>query len=185
MAEKGVYVVGLKNNQEKLQTSVNEVIASDKPIFEDATGDKQSGRVEVRSYEIYDVRKMKKEARWEKSQIKIAIRVIRETTQVEKGKETVEESLYLSNEATNLKEIGRAIRRHWQVEVNNNLRDTTLAEDDLCVKDRTVNRIMGGVRTLVLALLRKTGCANKKAQMEDFGDNFKMLKNWLKSIQFL
>jgi hypothetical protein len=44
---------------------------------------------------------------------------------------------------------------------------------------------MAGVRTLVLALLRKTGGANKKAQMEDFGDNFRRLINWLKSIQFL
>jgi predicted transposase YbfD/YdcC len=185
MAEKGVYVVGLKSNQEKLTEAVNEVIASGKPIFEDETGDKQSGRVEVRSYEIYDVRKMKKEARWETSQIKIAIRVTRKTTWVESGKETVEESLYLSNEVKNAAEVCQAIRGHWQVEVSNNLRDTTLSEDDLCVKDPTINRVMAGVRTLVLALLRKTGCANKKAQMEDFGDNFKMLINWLKSIHFL
>lgn len=185
MAEKGIYVVGLKNNQEKLQESVNEVIATVKPTFEARTIDKQSGRVEVRSYEIYDLQGMKREARWEKSQIKIAIRVIRKTTRVESGKETLEESLYLSNEATNPAEVCRAIRRHWQVEVTNNLRDTTLAEDDLCVKDTTINRVMAGVRTLCLALLRKTGCANKKEQMEDFGDNFRMLINWLKSIQFL
>lgn len=185
MAEKGIYVVGLKSNQEKLQESVNEVIASSSPIFEDETVDKQSGRVEVRSYEIYDLRRMKKEARWEQSQIKIAIRVIRKTSWVESGKETREESLYLSNEVRNPAEVCRAIRGHWQVEVNNNLRDTTLAEDDLCVKDTTINRVMAGVRTLVLALLRKTGCANKKEQMEDFGDNFGMLINWLKSIQFL
>jgi hypothetical protein len=185
MGEKGIYVVGLKSNQEKLQRAVNEVIASDKPIFEDAAVDKQSGRVEVRSYEIYDVRKMKKEARWETSQIKIAIRVKRKTSWVESGKETMEESLYLSNEVKKLAEVCQAIRGHWQVEVTNNLRDTTLAEDDLCVKDTTVNRVMAGVRTLVPALLRKTGCANKKAQMEDFGDNFRMLINWLKSIQFL
>ena len=185
MAEKGIYVVGLKSNQEKLLESVNEVIATVNRIFEDETIDKQSGRVEVRSYEVYDLRKMKREARWNTSQIKIAIRVIRKTTWVESGKETSEESLYLSNEVKNPAEVCQAIRRHWQVEVTNNLRDTTLAEDDLCVKDTTINRVMAGVRTLVLALLRKTGCANKKEQMEDFGDNFSMLINWLKSIQFL
>ncbi len=82
-------------------------------------------------------------------------------------------------------EICRAIRRHWQVEVTNNLRDTTLAEDKLCVKEPTVNRVMAGVRTLVLSLLRKTGCVNKKEQMDNFADNFGLLINWLKSIHFL
>lgn len=185
MAAKGIYVVGLKSNQAKLQECVNEVIASVKPIFAGETVDKQSGRVEVGIYQVYDLRRMKKEVRWETSQIKTAIRVIRKTSWVESGKETGEESLYLSNEVKNPAEVCRAIRRHWQVEVTNNLRDTTLAEDDLCVKDSTINRVMAGVRTLVLALLRKTGCANKKEQMEDFGDNFSMLINWLKSIQFL
>ena len=185
MAAKGSYVVGLKGNQEKLQTAVNEAIARGKPIYKTETEEKQSGRVEVRKYEVYSLEEMKREARWEASQIKTAIRVIRETTQVEGGKETSEESLYLSNEVTNLAELCRAIRRHWQVEVNNNLRDTTLAEDQLCVKEPTVNRVMAGVRTLALSLLRLTGCVNKKEQMDDFADNFGLLINWLKSIHFL
>lgn len=185
MAEKGSYVVGLKNNQAKLQEAVSEVIARNKPIYKTFTEEKQSGRVEVRKYEVYDLSEMSKEVRWETSQIKRAIRVIRETTQVESGKERVEESLYLSNEVANPAEVCRAIRRHWQVEVNNNLRDTTLAEDQLCVKEPTVNRVMAGVRTLVLALLRRTGCVNKKEQMDDFADNFGLLINWLKSIHFL
>ncbi len=185
MAEKGSYVVGLKNNQAKLQEAVSEVIARNKPIYKTFTEGKQSGRVEVRKYEVYDLSEMSQEVRWETSQIKIAIRVIRETTQVESQKATSEESLYLSNEVTNLAEVCRAIRRHWQVEVNNNLRDTTLAEDKLCVKEPTVNRVMAGVRTLALALLRKTGCVNKKEQMDDFADDFGLLINWLKSIHFL
>lgn len=111
--------------------------------------------------------------------------MVRETTEVERGKHTREESLYLSNDAANPAEVCRAIRRHWQVEVNNNLRDTTLAEDQLCVKEPTVNRVMAGVRTLASALLRLTGCVNKKAQLDDFADNFGILINWLKSIHFL
>lgn len=185
MAEKGSYVVGLKNNQVKLQESVNEAIGTSKPIYKTATEEKQSGRVEVRKYEVYSLEEMKREARWETSQIKIAIRVVRETTAVEGGKETLEESWYLSNEVKNPAEICRAIRRHWQVEVNNNVRDTTLAEDQLCAKEPSVSRVMAGVRTLVLALLRKTGCSNKKEQMDDFADDFSLLINWLKSIHFL
>lgn len=176
VAAEGIYVVGLKGNQEKLQAAVSEEIARVKPIYEIETEEKQSGRVEVRKYEVYDIQEMSKEIRWEKSQIKRAIRVVRETTQVEGGKKTREESLYLSNETANAEELCRAIRRHWQVEVNNNLRDTTLAEDQLCVKEPTVNRVMAGVRTLVLELLRLTGCANKKEQMDDFADNFGLLE---------
>jgi len=71
------------------------------------------------------------------------------------------------------------------VEVTNNMRDTTLAEDKLCVKEPTVNRVMAGVRTLVLSLLRLTGCRNKKAQLDNFADDFGYLICWLKSIQFL
>ena len=185
MAEKGSYVVGLKSNQEKLQEAVSEEIKRSKPIYKTLTQEKQSGRVEVRKYEIYDIQAMTKDERWETSQINIAIRVVRETTEVESGKERVEESFYLSNEVGNSAEVCRAIRGHWQVEVNNNLRDTTLAEDRLCVKEPTVNRVMAGVRTLALALLRKTGCVNKKAQLDDFADNFGTLINWLKSIHFL
>ena len=128
---------------------------------------------------------METEVRWETSRIKRAIRVVRETTEVGSGKHRTEESLYRSNETANPAQVCRAIRRHWQVEVNNNLRDTTLAEDRLCVKEPTLNRVMAGVRTLALALLRKTGCVNKKAPLDDFADNFGILINWLKLIHFL
>ena|GEM_PF-4256829 len=155
-------MVGLKNNQEKLQKAVSEEITRSKPIYENVTQEKQSGRVEVRKYEVYDLSRMTKESRWEKSEIKIAIQMRRETTWVGSGKETAEESLYLSNEVENPAEICRAVRGHWQVEVTNNLRDTTLAEDRLCVKEPSVNRVMAGFRTLALALLRLTDCVNKK-----------------------
>ena len=185
IAEKGIYIVGLKDNQEKLTEAVKEAIARNKPIYEVETLEKQSGRVETRRYEIYEIGEMEKAERWEKSQIKRAIRVMRERMELKTGKESREESLYLTNEVGKVEEICQAIRRHWQVEVSNNLRDTTLAEDQLCVKEPTVNRVMAGVRTLVLSLLRLTGCQNKKAQLDSFADDFGYLIYWLKSIQFL
>ena len=111
--------------------------------------------------------------------------MIRERIEVASGKKSSETSLYLSNEVENLAEICEAIRKRWQVEVTNNMRDTTLAEDKLCVKEPTVNRVMAGIRTLVLGLLRLTKCQNKKAQLDNFADNFGHLIYWLKSIQFL
>ena len=185
IAEKGVYIVGLKGNQKKLKESVNEFITLSKPIDRKETFEKQSGRVETRRYEVYEIEELEKATRWEKSQIKTAIRVRRERVEAETGKISVEESLYISNESKNVGEICEAIRKHWQVEVSNNMRDVTLAEDQLCAKETTVTRVMAGVRALVLGLLKLTKCRNKKAQLDDFADDFGYLIYWLKSIQFL
>ena len=44
---------------------------------------------------------------------------------------------------------------------------------------------MGGLRTVATAILQKTGCQNKKAQLENFGDNFDNLILTLKIMNFL
>lgn len=185
IGEKGKYVVGLKDNQKELKRVVNQAIGKLEPIYRFEKSEKQSGRLETRKYEVYEIGEIEKAARWEKSRIKTAIRVSRERIELKTGKESVEISLYLSNESEKSEEICQAIRKHWQAEVTNNLRDTTLAEDKLCVKEQGVNKVMAGIRTLVLGLLKLTGCQNKKAQLDNFADNFGLLIGWLKSIHFL
>lgn len=44
---------------------------------------------------------------------------------------------------------------------------------------------MGGLRTLTTALLQKTECQNRKAQLDDFADNFDNLILTLKLFNFL
>jgi hypothetical protein len=44
---------------------------------------------------------------------------------------------------------------------------------------------MGGLRTLTMAILQKTKCQNKKAQLDDFADNFDNLILTLKLFNFL
>ena len=179
-------MVGLKENQKELKRVLSEEIARSEPIYRTRQeSEKQSGRLETRQYEVYAAEKVEKAKRGKKSGIKIAIKVERESIEPGTGKRSVETSLYLSNESEKLPEVCHAIRKHWQVEVTNNLRDTTLAEDKLCVKETTVNRVMAGVRTLALGLLRLTNGANKKAQLDKFADNFGYLVCWLKSIHFL
>lgn len=186
LAEEGKYVVGLKDNQKELKRVLSEEIANSEPIYATKKeSEKQSGRLETRQYEVYAAEKVAKAKRWNKSGIKIAIKVERERIELATGKRSAETSLYLSNESEDLAEVCQAIRKHWQVEVTNNLRDTTLAEDKLCVKETTVNRVIAGVRTLALGLLRLTKCLNKKAQLDKFADNFGDLVCWLKSIHFL
>ena len=44
---------------------------------------------------------------------------------------------------------------------------------------------MAGVRTLATTVLNQTNCQNKKAQIEDFSDNFDSLIVTLKILNFL
>jgi len=44
---------------------------------------------------------------------------------------------------------------------------------------------MAGIRTLATTILEKTECQNKKAQLEDFADDFDNLIITLKLINFL
>ncbi len=44
---------------------------------------------------------------------------------------------------------------------------------------------MAGVRTLAIAILSRTNCQNKKAQLENFSDDFDSLIITLKKFNFL
>ncbi len=44
---------------------------------------------------------------------------------------------------------------------------------------------MGEIRTLATIVLQKTKCQNKKAQLENFGDDFDSLIITLKLLNFL
>jgi len=44
---------------------------------------------------------------------------------------------------------------------------------------------MAGIRTLVTTILKKTRCQNKKAQLEDFADDYDSLIITLKLMNFL
>jgi predicted transposase YbfD/YdcC len=125
----GKYLVGLKENQKELlreviKTSENQV------VLQQFSGvEKGHGRIETRRYEFYDLLELEKAERWETCQIRTAIKVMRFRDELKTGKKSQETSYYLTNEVGNYEEISGAIRGHWQVEMNNYLRDVTLKED--------------------------------------------------------
>jgi predicted transposase YbfD/YdcC len=132
----GKYVVGLKNNQkELLKQVINE--AKNMPVmFETGKDEKGHGRIERRSYEIFDILEMEKAGRWDDCQIRTAIKVQRKREEVKTGKQSVETSWYVSNEVGKYEETVLAIRRHWQIETNNHRRDVTFKEDKMRSKKR-------------------------------------------------
>ena len=93
-------------------------------------------------------------------------------------------SYYLSNEVGKYEEMVRAIRGHWQVEVNNQLRDVTLKEDQQRTK-KVVTQVMAEVRSLATIILSRQSGQNKKALLEKFSDDFDQLIIALKKLNFL
>jgi len=133
---KGKYLVGVKENQKELLKEIIKTSENQAILWKDRKNNKEHGRIETRSYEFYDVLEMEKDERWKNCQIRTEIKVIREREEMKSGKKSVETSYYISNEVGKYEEIAKAIRRHWQVETNNHIRDVTLKEDRMRSKKR-------------------------------------------------
>ncbi len=129
-------MVGLKENQKQLLKQVSQISQTQAMLWKEAKNNKAHGRIERRSYEVYDILELEKDERWKNCQIRTAIKVIRQREEIKSGKRSVQTSYYISNEVGKYEEIAQAIRRHWQVETNNHLRDVTLKEDQMRSKKR-------------------------------------------------
>lgn len=136
---KGIYLVGLKENQKELFYEAGFNVGRDKLLFETATLEKGHGRIEVRKYGVYEFIEAYQDERWRTCQIKKLVKVNRETIEQKSGKKTQEISYYVSNEEKDLNGLCRAVRGHWQVEVNNHRRDVSLREDAMRSKKNRCN----------------------------------------------
>ena len=134
--EGGKYLVGLKENQKELRQEVIKTSENQVILWKIAGTKKGHGRIETQRYEFYDLLEMEKGERWKHCQMRTAIKVMRHRDELKTGKKSVETSYYLTNEVGNYEEIREAIRRHWQVETNNHIRDVTLKEDRMRSKKR-------------------------------------------------
>lgn len=132
----GKYLVGLKENQKHLKKQIGRAMENQHCLMEIKTGEKGHGRIERRICRFFDVLELEKEARWKVCQIKTAIKVRRERFEIKTNKSSVEESFYVTNEIGRYEELARAVRGHWSVETNNQIRDVSLQEDRLRSKKR-------------------------------------------------
>ncbi len=133
----GKYLVGLKENQKQMKKQVNKVSRTQAFLAKLSNLEKGHGRIERREYEFYDLLEMKKDERWSECQIKTAIKVKRKRIELKSGKTSLEESYYLTNLVGKYEELAEAVRKHWQVETNNHLRDVSLQEDKMRSKKRS------------------------------------------------
>ncbi len=135
-------MVGLKENQKELKKQIIRAMENQANLLKLREQEKSHGRIELRKYEFYDVLEMEKDERWKMCRIKTAIKVMREREELKSGKcvPRREESYYVSNEVGKYEELAQAIRRHWQVETNNHIRDVSLREDQMRSKKRVYKK---------------------------------------------
>ena len=185
----GKYLVGLKGNQKKLLAKMKRSLW-DLSLFHDRSDyEKRSGRYEQRNYTCYDISKVAIDERWEKINFKTLIQVHRKRKILKTNKQTEEVAYYITNISAKSVEIAEelfdAVRNHWQVEVNNNIRDTILKEDKLCTSNSYSTRTIASCRTLTIRLLDIMKPKNRSAQLDLFADKFHYCLDSLRGIGFL
>ncbi|MCI5144526.1 MAG: hypothetical protein D3923_03145 [Candidatus Electrothrix sp. AR3] len=82
-------------------------------------------------------------------------------------------------------ETAQAVRSHWGVEADNYIRDKTFNEDNVKTKYGNQAQIMGRLRGLAMALIRKTKTKIFQAVIDKFVDCPDSLVSMLKSVNFL
>lgn len=186
---KGKYLVGLKRNQKKLLKKMRRSIWDLPELHHKSTYEKGHGRYEQRNYTCYNISSVAIDQRWENVNFQTLIQVHRKRKVLKTNKQTEEVAYYISNIVTRNIEIAEelfdAVRKHWQIEVNNNIRDCILKEDKLCTSNSFTTKTIACCRTLTMRLLDAMKVRNKAAQLDLFADKFHCCLDELKAIKFL
>jgi hypothetical protein len=78
-----------------------------------------------------------------------------------------------------------AIRGHWGCEADHWIRDVTLQEDQIPIKQPTQAHVLGSLRTLVLGLFRRAGVSNMRAMLDSLADSPSLFTQLLCQVGFL
>jgi predicted transposase YbfD/YdcC len=187
---KGIYLVGLKENQPELLAEMKFIAKNDRCLDRvRMPPEKGHGRLEVREYWAFSTQSGYVDKRWKESGLATLVVVERETTILKKGAKSKETAYYLSNLNCQTpgasKELFTAVRNHWSVEASNWIRDVTFREDQLMVSHPPVARCAAVCRTIALGIIRVIKPPSIVARLEDYADSFSMLIMDLKKIGFL
>jgi predicted transposase YbfD/YdcC len=185
----GKFLVGLKENQPILAQQMNDYSYYHSSLYHRLDQERGHGREEERFYLSYDLKKERFDERWVRANFQTMIKVLRKQSFAKKDESLYQESYYLSNIPTKnvqvAEELFDTIRNHWQVEVNNYIRDVVLKEDKLCMLNPFSTKAVACCRTLVMNLLESRSIRNRCEQLDFFADNFKECLKWLRGIGFL
>lgn len=141
----GIFMIGLKGNQEELLSDMLWHVKKHKPLATHTTIDKGHGRLEQRYYSYFDVSNEYFDKRWKTSGLRSLFKVTRHRTILKTNESSKETSYYISNgkltdQLEHAVEYFDAIRNHWSVEVINHVRDVSLKEDHFRTKKKLLQK---------------------------------------------
>ena len=188
----GVYLTQVKENQAILLQQCKTLEASQPSLAEVIEHNKANGRVTTRYAQLFSMASLTLATRWEDSDVNACLIMVRETFEIATKKTTLDTSYYISNQVLNAdaiqataNDLTQAVRRHWGVESDNWIRDVTFGEDRVKTKAGNQSQIMGRLRSLSIALIRKTKTKNFQAAIEKFTDSVSALEAMLRQVNFL
>jgi len=187
----GVYVIQVKDNQPELKDQLIHWAALVQPLGQVSASEKAHGRLETRQSTFVALTGLTVEPRWAESGFQTLVVIERRTMEVASQKRSAETSYYVSNlhvapeQQPAQADLFNAIRGHWSVEADNYIRDVTFREDNVKTKDGNQGHILASLRTLAMGLLRQANIQNFQAALDDFADNAKLFRNFLKQLNFL
>lgn len=182
--ERGLYLVGLKANQQILYRSwvgsssvkVADYERTDKP-------ERGHGRIDQRSYSCFAMNRHPLAPRWQATGMQTLVRVVRvrqTLTGVESSRET---SYFVSNALVGQQwqadELFDAVRQHWRIETMHHRRDVSLREDRFRSSQAAVSRLLSSLRSIVLNVLGQDKVKNMVARIEEFADKFHVLLQFM------
>jgi predicted transposase YbfD/YdcC len=185
----GGYLVQVKANQPTLLAAVHAVAATAVPLGTRQQVDKAHGRLEVRHATFFSLAALPLAPRWQHSGLRHVVRLERTTEQLKTAKRSQAVAYYVTNlEATTppaQDDLFAAIRGHWGCEADHWIRDVTLHEDLIPVKQSTQAHVLGSLRTLVIGLFRRAGVPNMRAMLDGLADSPALFTQLLCQVGFL
>ena len=162
-AKCGVYLAQVKNNQNRLLEDCIHTSVHLPSIYNHNSQEKGHGRTEYRDYALYDLNEKCLENSWLQSGIKSMIAVNRKRIHTKTATQSNEKVYFVSNMLAtkeNACQLFEAVRKHWSIEINNNIRDKQFGEDHIKCSNTNEMRTVAAFINITLNLLHKHNSFN-------------------------
>ncbi|MBX2840355.1 MAG: ISAs1 family transposase [Flammeovirgaceae bacterium] len=168
--KQGVYLTQIKGNQKNLLEGLKDLHDGFAPTSCFHTQEKAHRRIESRKAWVYPLQVEDLAKRWLKTKISSFLVIERAFSHVKSGKISHERSYYISNlevSKQNDEVLFNAVRNHWLVESNNNIRDSNFGEDQIKSFKNGLQKSCAAFLTLVLNGLSKMNKDNNLVALRE------------------
>lgn len=169
------YAVKVKRNQPHLLRQMENIKSETTPWDSYTKTEKNRGRTEKRTVEIYKINKFIEE-NWPGARSVVYLK--RERTR--KKITAITHSYYLSSLKAGAFEFAKGIRNHWGIENRlHYVKDVTLNEDKSKIRTENAPEIISLIRNLIINIARINGENRIKKFMRHCSGNIPLILNYL------